>query len=174
MRMSGKSGSGFGKAPPEKKKLSKLADDRDAAADRYDKIKAGGAPEFNVFIRLKGATDEEGMVRGGWYPVGSLTCPNSLLVGKAIFNTEEPLLQGAFRVHSKQINKEWKTKEGKSISNWQDLKNCDVEYGWNFKEYADEDINLAERPREPSEIEKVFGGFVNKIGDALNFRPSAD
>lgn len=28
------------------------------AADRYDKIKESGAPEFNVFFRKTGATDE--------------------------------------------------------------------------------------------------------------------
>jgi hypothetical protein len=168
LRMSSKGG--FGKPPPEKK-ASKLAEDRGAAAERYENIKAAGSPEFSVFFRLKGAGDEDGMIKGGWYPVGSITCPSSQLVSKAIFNTEDALLQGAFRVHSKQIKAQMKTRDGKTIGNWQDMKECDLEYGFQLKEFADEEVKVAEKPREKSDIEKAFGNVFQKVQDAVNWVP---
>jgi hypothetical protein len=168
LRMSSKGG--FGKPPPEKK-LSKLAEDRGAAAERYENIKASGSPEFSVFFRSKGAGDEDGMVKGGWYPVGSITCPSSQLVGKAIFNTEDALLQGAFRVHSKQIKAQLKTRDGKTIGKWQDMKECDLEYGFQLKEFPDEEVKVAEKPREKSDIEQAFGNVFQKVQDAVNWVP---
>jgi hypothetical protein len=168
LRMSSKGG--FGKTPPEKK-VSKLAEDRGAAAERYESIKAAGSPEFSVFFRSKGAGDEDGMVKGGWYPVGSITCPSSQLVSKAIFNTEDALLQGAFRVHSKQIKAQMKTRDGKTIGKWQDMKECDLEYGFQLKEFADEEVQVAEKPREKSDIEKAFGNVFQKVQDAVNWVP---
>jgi hypothetical protein len=40
------------------------------------------------------------------------------LVNRAIYNTEDALLQGAFRVHQKQILRQFTTKDGKKVSNW--------------------------------------------------------
>jgi hypothetical protein len=168
LRMSSKSG--FGKSQPERK-VSKLAEDRAAAATRYENIKSSGSPEFSVFFRVKGATDDEGMLKGGWYPVGSITCPSSQLVSKAIFNTEDALLQGAYRVHAKQIRSQMKTRDGKTLGKWQDMKECDLEYGFQLKEFADEDIKVAERPKEKSELEKTFGNFFQKVQDAVNWVP---
>lgn len=168
LRMSSKGG--FGKPPPEKK-LSKLAEDRSAAAQRYENIKAAGSPEFSVFFRVKGAKDDEGMLKGGWYPVGSITCPSSQLVSKAIFNTEDALLQGAYRVHAKQIKSQIKTRDGKTLGKWQDLKECELEYGFQIKDFADEDIQVAEKPKEKSELEKTFGNIFQKVQDAVNWVP---
>ena len=73
------------------------------AAGKYEELKDSGSPEFNVFFRKVGATDEDGAIKGGWYPVGSLACPSSQEIGKAIFSTEDAFLQGAFRIHGKQV-----------------------------------------------------------------------
>jgi hypothetical protein len=45
----------------------------------------------------------DGAIKGGWYPVGSLACPSSQEISKAIFSTEDAFLQGAFRIHGKQV-----------------------------------------------------------------------
>jgi hypothetical protein len=36
-----------------------------------------------VYVRLKGGEDrdqEEGVIAGGWYPVGSMSCPSSQVI----------------------------------------------------------------------------------------------
>ena len=103
------------------------------AAGKYEELKQSGSPEFNVFFRKVGATDEDGAVKGGWYPVGSLACPSSQEIGRAIFSTEDAFLQGAYRIHGKQIKKEFKKRDGGAVTNWKEMKECDVEYGWQFK-----------------------------------------
>ena len=168
LRMSSRGG--FGKPPPEKK-ISKLAEDRAAAATRYENIKASGSPEFNVYFRVKGAGDEDGVVKGGWYPVGSLAAPSSQLVNKAIFSTEDALLQGAFRIHEKRIKALIKTRDGRNLGKWQDMKDCDLEYGFQVKEFADEEIRVAERPKPQSDFEKAFGNIFQKVQDAVNWVP---
>uniref|UniRef100_A0A6U2FFE6 Uncharacterized protein n=1 Tax=Hemiselmis andersenii TaxID=464988 RepID=A0A6U2FFE6_HEMAN len=166
-----KGGGGFGKKAAPGRKMSEIAKDRKPAADRYDKIAASGAPEFNVFFRAKGAGDEDGMMRGGWYPVGLVTAPSSMLVNKAIYTNEDALLQGAWNVHSVQIKRQFTTTEGGKLNNWKDMKNCDLEYGFQMKDFPDEEVTLAEVPREPSALEQGFGGFMNKIQNAVNWVP---
>jgi len=85
------------------------------AASTYEKLKEGGSPEFNVFFRKVGATDEDGAIKGGWYPVGSLACPSSQEISKAIFSTEDAFLQGAFRIHGKQVRPARSTRPPSSI-----------------------------------------------------------
>lgn len=143
---------GFGATPPPKK-VSGLAQDRKRAAGKYEELKNSGSPEFNVFFRKVGATDEDGAIKGGWYPVGSLACPSSQEVGKAIYSTEDAFLQGAYRIHGKQIKKEFTTRDGGAVGNWKEMKDCDIEYGWQFKGFEDEDVKVAERPKEPSAME---------------------
>ena len=161
---------GFGKES-EKKKVSAVGKDRKAAAQRYESIKQSGSPEFNVFFRKVGATDEDGVIKGGWYPVGSLTCPSSQEINKAIFATEDALLQGAHRIHSKQILREFKTRDGGKVATWQDMKEVDLEYGWQFKEFPDEEVLVAEKPREPSQVENALGGLFQKLQDGVNWVP---
>mmetsp|Transcript_4962 Transcript_4962/g.11896 ORF Transcript_4962/g.11896 Transcript_4962/m.11896 type:complete len:214 (-) Transcript_4962:74-715(-) len=171
LQMQKGSGGGFGKKVAPQKKTSAIAKDRKPAADRYDKIAASGAPEFNVFFRAVGAGDEDGMMRGGWYPVGLVTAPSSMLVNKAIFTNEDALLQGAWNVHSVQIKRQFTTAEGKKPNNWKDMKNCDLEYGFQMKDFPDEEVTLAEVPREPSAIEEGLGGLMNKFQNAINWVP---
>mmetsp|Transcript_20886 Transcript_20886/g.49685 ORF Transcript_20886/g.49685 Transcript_20886/m.49685 type:complete len:215 (-) Transcript_20886:32-676(-) len=162
---------GFGQGSANQKKISTVGKDRKAAAQRYESIKKAGSPEFSVFFRKIGAGDEDGVIRGGWYPVGSLTCPSSQEVNKAIFATEDALLQGAFRVHQKQILREFQTRDGGKVAKWQDMKLVDLEYGWQFKEFPDEEVTVAEKPREPSQVENVVGGLFQKLQDGVNWVP---
>jgi len=157
---------GFGAKPPPKK-VSEIAKDRKRAAGKYEELKDGGSPEFNVFFRKVGATDEDGAIKGGWYPVGSLACPSSQEIGKAIYTTEDAFLQGAFRIHGKQVKKEFVKRDGGAVGNWKDMKDCDIEYGWQFKGFEDEDVRVAERPEEPSAV----AGFFSKISEAVNWVP---
>jgi hypothetical protein len=53
----------------------------------------------------------------------------------------------------------------------QELKECDLEYGYQLKDFPDEDVILASKPKEPSELEKLGGGFLKKIQDAINWVP---
>lgn len=160
---------GFG-APPPQKKVSEIAADRKRAADKYQDLKDSGSPEFNVFFRKVGATDEDGAIKGGWYPVGSLACPSSQEIGKAIFSTEDAFLQGAFRIHGKQVRKEFVKRDGGKVTTWKDMRDCDIEYGWQFKGFEDEDVKVAEKPKEPSQLD----GFLGKISQAINWVPDKD
>ena len=167
-------GGGFGKAPinqgPQK---SKLAGDRKDAAARYDALKESGAPEFNVYVRLKGGEDrdqEEGVIAGGWYPVGSMSCPSSQVINKAIFDSADAILQGAFRANQKVISRSVITSEGKKVGKWQDLKNCEIEYGYLMKDFADEEIKVASPPNAATEM---MGGFFSKISNAVNWVPDS-
>jgi len=174
LRMAGNGGGGFGKAPinqgPQK---SKLAGDRKDAAARYDALKESGAPEFNVYVRLKGGEDrdqEEGVIAGGWYPVGSMSCPSSQVINKAIFDSTDAILQGAFRANQKVISRSVITSEGKKVGKWQDLKDCEIEYGYLMKDFADEEIKVASPPNAATEM---VGGFFSKISNAVNWVPDS-
>ena len=112
--------SGFSKTQP-KPSVSKRAAERTRAVKRYDKLKAEGIPDFEVYIRIQG--------KKAWYPVGSIAVKRSDQINRAIFNSQENLLQGAFRLfpilrkHSTQL-----------------------EYGYRLKEFKDEPIQLAVAP----------------------------
>ena len=96
---------GFGKptAKEEKEKAkaekpkSAVAAKRDKAAETFEKLKAGGAPEYMVLIRTVDSTSQPSK----WYPVGGIAVPRSSsedqALSLAIFNNEDELLKGAFR-----------------------------------------------------------------------------
>jgi len=113
---------GFGKPKPQPK-LSKRTAERREAVKQYDQMKAEGIPDFEIYIRIQG--------KKAWYPVGSLAVKRSNLINKAIFDSQEQLLQGALRlfpVLRKNQNQ--------------------LEYGYRLKEYKDEPIQLAVKPEE--------------------------
>lgn len=111
---------GFGKTPPPPK-VSKRATERNEAVKQYDKMKSDGIPDFEVYIRIQG--------KKAWYPVGSLAVKRSNQINRAIFESQDQLLQGAFRlfpVLRKNQNQ--------------------LEYGYRLKEFKDEPIQLAVPP----------------------------
>ena len=70
---------GFGKPSPAIAKNEKPAKKsagavkRDARAEAFDDLKAGGAPEYMVLIRTVDASGEASK----WYPVGGIAVPRS-------------------------------------------------------------------------------------------------
>lgn len=123
---------GFGQPVPNKK-AGKSTVQRRKAAQQYDKMKADGLPEFNIFIRIRD--------RKNWFPVGSLAVSRTNKINEAIFENEEALLQGGIRLfpilrkHQGQL-----------------------EYGYRLKEFNDEPIQVAVKP-EP----KALNGFQRAI-----------
>ncbi|MEM9267064.1 MAG: HHL1-like protein [Cyanobacteria bacterium P01_F01_bin.13] len=113
--------SGFGKAKP-KPKVSERTKRRKEASQEMDKRRASGDPEFEVHIRIKDKKQ--------WYPVGVVAVKRSADINKAIFASEEDLLQGAFRIYP--ILRKNKT---------------NLEYGYRVKEFKDEPVTVAVPPK---------------------------
>lgn len=113
--------SGFGKANP-KPKVSERTKRRQEASKEMDKRRSSGDPEFEVHIRIKGKKQ--------WYPVGVVAVKRSADIDRAIFASEDDLLQGAFRLYPIL------------------RKNRDsLEYGHRVKAFKDEPITLAVPPK---------------------------
>ena len=131
--------SGFGK-PKAQPKRSQRSQERTEAIKQYDKLKAAGIPDFEVYIRIQD--------KKTWYPVGSLAVKRSSQIHQAIFDSQEQLLQGAFRLfpvlrkHQGQL-----------------------EYGYRLKEFKDEPIQLAIQPQDS--IAKGLGAAIGRIGDRV-------
>lgn len=113
---------GFGKVQPQQQKAKKNKAKRVAAARQYDEMKKSGLPEFNIFVRIKGQPN--------WFPVGSMSVSRSSQINRAMFEREEDLLKGAFRLFPKLRKHQ-----------------NHLEYGYRLKEYKDEPIELAVRPQ---------------------------
>ncbi len=112
---------GFGKANP-KPKASESTKRRKKASEEMDQRRTSGDPEFEVHIRIKDKKQ--------WYPVGVIAVKRSADIDKAIFASEEDLLQGAFRIYP--ILRKNKT---------------NLEYGYRVKEFKDEPITVAVPPK---------------------------
>ena len=112
---------GFGKTQP-KPKLSERTKRRQEASKEMDMRRASGDPEFEVHIRIKDKKQ--------WYPVGVIAVKRSADIDRAIFSSEEDLLQGAFRIYP--ILRKNKT---------------NLEYGYRVKAFKDEPITLAVPPK---------------------------
>lgn len=147
---------GFGDKPVKRAK-SRAAKRRDAAAERYDKMAAAGMPEYSVWVRLKEAPRPPGMEDDPdfppmpWLPAGSLSVPRSSQVSSAIFDAEEDLLQGIYRLYP-NMKKE-------PLDN--------IEYGFQLKQFTDEEIRTAERPVEGG-VQGMLRGFFGKWQNPLN------
>lgn len=112
---------GFGKPQPQTK-APKRSNERAKAAKQYDKMKADGTPDFEIYIRIQG--------KKNWYPVGAIAVKRSSQINQAIFGSQDELLQGAFRLYPilrKHQNQ--------------------LEYGYRLKEFKDEPIQLAVPPQ---------------------------
>jgi hypothetical protein len=108
---------GFGKPQPQPK-VSKRATERAVAAKQYDQMKADGTPDFEVYIRIQG--------KKNWYPVGVIAVKRSNQISRAIFDSRDELLQGAFRLYP-VLRKH----QGQ------------LEYGYRLKEFKDDPIQVA-------------------------------
>ena len=128
---------GFGDKPAEQK-MSKRTKQRDKASKQYDKMKTDGVPEYEVYMRAIGSKQ--------WFPVGAIAVRRSNQISRAIYHSEQDLLQGAFRAFP--VLK-------KSQNN--------LEYGYRLKEFKDDDIQTAVRPR-PRDERGLQGLFNNVKG----------
>lgn len=132
---------GFGKKTPKKPKSERTAK-REKASKQYDKMKTDGLPEYEVYVRGTGSKQ--------WYPIGAIAVRRSSQISRAIYHSEQDLLQGAFRAFP--VLK-------KSRDN--------LEYGYRLKGAKDDDIEPAKKQRPRSErglmgaingIKGLFGG----------------
>lgn len=124
---------GFGQPTTPKPKSSKRAAERKKAASQLDKMRADGTPEFEVYARIQGKKQ--------WYPIGVVAVQRSSQVNRAIYDSEEQLLQGAVRLYP-------------VLRKYQGQ----LDYGYRLKEFKDEPIQIAEPPKS------VTGGVQNAIG----------
>lgn len=130
---------GFGKPQPQPK-VSKRSTERAQAAQEYEKMKADGLPDFEVYIRISG--------KKTWYPVGVITVKRSSQINQAIFANQQELLQGAFRLFP--VLKKHQTQ---------------LEYGYRLKEFKDEPIQLATQPA--ASVAGGIGDAVNQVKDRV-------
>lgn len=113
---------GFGKVQPKKQTAKKNQVKRAAASKQYNDMKKSGLPEFNIFVRIKGEKN--------WLPAGSMTVNRSSQINQAMFQQEEELLKGFFRLFPKLRKHQ-----------------SELEYGHRLKEFNDEPITVAVRPQ---------------------------
>lgn len=124
---------GFGQPTTPKPKASNRAADRNKAASQLDKMRADGTPEFEVYARIQGKKQ--------WYPIGVVAVQRSSQINRAIYDSEDQLLQGAVRLYP-------------VLRKYQGQ----LDYGYRLKEFKDEPIELAEPPKS------VTGGVQDAIG----------
>jgi hypothetical protein len=132
---------GFGPAQ-EPPKVSKRAEDRKVAGKKLENMKASGAPEFEIFMRIQG--------KPNWVPVGAIAVQRTAMVNRAIFDNEDQLLQAAFRI-------------APTLKRFKDQ----LEYGYRVKEFKDEPIEVAVRPPEIkpgvlAQIGQKLGGLLKR------------
>jgi len=150
---------GFGKPNPKVEKAkakaakpkSPVAVKRDAAGEAFDKLKAGGAPEYMVLIRTVDAAGEPSK----WYPVGGIAVPRSSsedqALALAIFNNEDDLLKGAFRSYPFLKNT-----------------NDKFEYGYRIKEFEDDPVKIATKEnvdKANNPVQQWFNALDNPLND---------
>lgn len=124
---------GFGQPTTPKPKKSKRTAERQKAASQLDKMRADGTPEFEVYARIQGKKQ--------WYPIGVVAVQRSSQISRAIYDSEEQLMQGAVRLYP-------------VLRKYQG----ELDYGYRLKEFKDEPIELAEPPKS------VAGGVQNALG----------
>lgn len=126
---------GFG-AP---KKVESPVEEKDAGTKTYEKQAKRGVPEYNIFLRPTNGTD------GDWVPVGSMTIPRDTTVAKAVFEVEEELLKGTFKLYPKL----------KAFYDVRKDKEGIFEYGYCLKAFPDEPIRTLQK-----EVVAEGGNFI--------------
>jgi hypothetical protein len=124
---------GFGKAKEvQEKDMPELS----AGDKTYASQAKRGVPEYSIFIRPKGENGEEAGDEE-WVPVGSMTIPRDVPVGKAIYDVEGELLKGTFKLYPK-------LKAFYDVRSEESKKNM-WEYGSTLKAFPDEPIIVRTR-----------------------------
>jgi hypothetical protein len=134
---------GFGKVQPQKQTAKKNKAKRTAASQKYNDMKKSGLPEFNIYVRVKGQKQ--------WFPAGSMTVNRSDLINQALFQQEEELLKGVFRLFPKLRKQQ-----------------SELEYGYRLKEFTDEPIEVAVRPQATSNpIQSAIASLKDRFSSVL-------
>lgn len=132
---------------------------RDAAAERYDQMAAAGMPEYTVWFRLRegGTGVDSDTEQMPWLPVGAIAVPRSSQVADALFEpkTEEDLMKGAIRLYP----------------NLQNEPRENIEFGYQLREFDDEPVAVAERPKRTG-VEATFRNFFRRLQNPMNPPPS--
>lgn len=132
---------GFGKKIHKEKKQSEGNAKRAEASKQFDEFKSKGLPEYEIYIRVQGKKQ--------WFPVGAIAVKRSNQIHAAIYDNEEELCKGAFRLFPVLKKNQ-----------------ANLEYGYRLKEYKDEPIELAERPatKLPNAVQSVIAQVGGTIG----------
>lgn len=131
---------GFGKKVHKEKKQSEGTSKRAEASKQFDEFKSKGLPEYEVYIRVQGKKQ--------WFPVGAIAVKRSNQIHAAIFDNEEELRKGAFRLFPVLKKNQ-----------------ANLEYGYRLKEYKDEPIELAERPA--AKASNAVQGAIAQVGNTI-------
>jgi len=123
--------------------------EKDAGTKTYESQSKRGVPEYNVWLRPLNGTEEE------WVPVGSMTIPRNVPVANAVFEVEEELLKGTFKLYPKL--KAFVSVRGDSKI---------FQYGYTLKAFPDEPIKPLERP-DPNK-DKGGNFFSNWLSTITN------
>lgn len=141
---------GFGTPKVKEEKV----DEKDAGTLTYEAQAKRGVPEYNIFLRPTNGTEEE------WVPVGSMTIPRDTTVAKAVFEVEEELLKGAFKLYPK-LKAFWDVRADKVGV---------FEYGQCLKAFPDEEIKVLKK-----DVVAQNGNFLsNWLGKITNPLDTAD
>jgi len=130
---------GFGSA----KKVLTPEIEKDAGTKTYESQAKRGVPEYNIFLRPTNGTEVE------WVPVGSMTIPRDTKVATAVFEVEEELLKGTFKLYPKL----------KAFYDVRKEKSGIFEYGYCLKAFPDEPIRVIEK--EVIEEKNFFTNWYN-------------
>jgi hypothetical protein len=138
---------GFGKVQPKQQKVQKNKAKRAVASQKYDEMKKSGLPEFNIYVRIKGQKQ--------WLPGGSMTVNRTSVINEAMFQQEEELLKGVFRLFPKLRKHQ-----------------NNLEYGYRLKEFKDEPIQVAVRPQPttPNFIQSTVASIKDRFSSLLQRR----
>ena len=134
---------GFGKPKQQPKKPSKGAAKRAEASQLYDQFKTDGTPEYEIYIRIEG--------KKNWFPVGAIAVKRTNQIHAAIFDNEEELQKGAFRLFP--ILKKSQNQ---------------LEYGYRLKEFKDDEIALAVRPSKGQKAGIGLQNALAMVGDRVS------
>lgn len=135
---------GFGKVQPQKQTAKKNKVKRTVASRQYDDMKKSGMPEFNIYVRIKGQKN--------WFPAGSMAVNRSSQINQALFQEEEELQKGVFRLFPKLRKHQ-----------------SELEYGYRLKEFNDEPITVATRPTANAGnfIQSTLGSLKERFSSLL-------
>eukprot|EP01036_Dinobryon_divergens_P026771 gene26771-35457_t len=139
---------GFGST----KKVEVPTIDTDIGTKTYENQAKRGVPEYNIFLRPANGTEVE------WVPVGSMTIPRDTAVSKAVFEVEDELLKGTFKLYPKL----------KAFYDVRKEKYGVFEYGYCLKAFPDEPIRIIQREAGSGEGKNFFTNWLGKITNPID------